>query len=70
MSEIEANQARSLTPEGIKKLEDLKDELESLSMVMQNMQGKSKYEIEDRIRTFQNKEAEIKTFLRELGMLP
>ena len=70
MDELLASKAQSLTPEGIQKLEQLKSELESLQQVMQNMEGKSKYELEDRVRAFQDKEAEIKRFLRELGMMP
>ncbi|MBF0195005.1 MAG: hypothetical protein HQL71_10630 [Magnetococcales bacterium] len=61
--------AQSLTPEGIQKLQKLKLELETLSSSIQNIENKSKYEVEDRIRAFQDKEAEIKKFLRDLGMI-
>ncbi|MBF0357343.1 MAG: hypothetical protein HQL70_01975 [Magnetococcales bacterium] len=70
MDESLKDKAKSLTPEGIKKLEKLKSELESLSYAIQNMDGKNSYEVEDRVRLFQDKESEIKSFLRELGMLP
>jgi DNA-binding PadR family transcriptional regulator len=69
MDESLISKAQSLTPEGIQKLQQLKAELESLSSAIQNMENKSKYEVEDRIRAFQEKEAEIKSFLRELGMI-
>jgi hypothetical protein len=69
MDESLISKAQSLTPEGIQKLEKLKSDLESLNHVMQNMEGKSKYELEDRVRAFQDKEAEIKRFLKELGMI-
>lgn len=70
MNEANLSQLQGLTPEGIQKLEQLKAELEALSAAMQNMEGKSKYELEDRIRSFQDKESEIKRFLRELGVFP
>ncbi len=60
----------SLTPEGIEKLKKLKAELESMTHAIQNMEGKSKYEIEGRIRAFQDKESEIKQFLRYLDLTP
>ncbi|MBF0448941.1 MAG: hypothetical protein HQL67_12130 [Magnetococcales bacterium] len=69
MEEIEIKHAQGLTPEGINKLERLKGELEKLNQSMQNLEGKSQFEIEDHIRSFQNKESEIKHFLRELGLL-
>jgi DNA-binding PadR family transcriptional regulator len=64
------DKAQSLTPEGIQKLERLKAELESLSHAIQNMDEKNSYEVEDRVRMFQEKESEIKKFLRELGLMP
>ncbi|MBF0455003.1 MAG: hypothetical protein HQL72_09360 [Magnetococcales bacterium] len=70
MNESKIDQAQGLTPEGIQKLEALKAELEGMSLAIQNLEGKDQYEIEGRIRAFQDKEAEIKTFLRELGLLP
>ena len=60
----------SLTPEGIEKLQQLKAELESMTRTMSNMEGKSQYEVEGRIRAFQEKENEIKQFLQQLGMMP
>ncbi len=70
MDGIDVSQLQGLTPDGIVKLERLKAELESLNQVMQNLDGKSEYEIEDRVRSFHDKEAEIKRFLHELGMIP
>ncbi|MBF0444052.1 MAG: hypothetical protein HQL68_00565 [Magnetococcales bacterium] len=69
MDESLISKAQSLTPEGIQKLQKLKTELEMLSSAIQNMENKSKYEVEDRIRAFKDKELEIKSFLRGLGML-
>ncbi|MBF8274908.1 MAG: hypothetical protein HW380_4013 [Magnetococcales bacterium] len=54
---------QGLTPEGIKKLEKLKGELEMLNRAVQNIAGKNPYETEGLIRAFQDKEAEIKRFL-------
>ncbi|MEO5376818.1 MAG: hypothetical protein H7832_03410 [Magnetococcus sp. DMHC-6] len=58
----------TLTPEAIEKLQRLKSEFESLTQSIQNMQGKNAFEIEGRIRAFQDKEFEIKKFLREHGL--
>ncbi|MBF0126091.1 MAG: hypothetical protein HQM02_02670 [Magnetococcales bacterium] len=60
--------ALSLTPENIQKLEQLKRELTTLQVAMQNIQDKSPYEIEGRIRQYQDKEGEIKRFLRSIGL--
>ncbi len=60
----------SLTPEGIAKLERLKSELEALQAAMSNPEKMNRFEIEGRVRAFQDKETEIKTFLRQLGLLP
>ena len=71
MDEINSGNSRgppSLTPEQIQKLEKLKGELAAIQAVMGNMQGRDKYEIEGRVRQFQDKEAEIKRFLHELGL--
>ncbi len=57
-----------LTPDDIQKLERLKEELTLLQSTLENTQGKSPYEMEGRIRQFQDKEAEIKRFLRQLGL--
>ena len=57
-----------LTPENIHKLEKLKKELLFLQASLEKMEGKSSDEIEGRIRQFQDKESEIKQFLRELGL--
>lgn len=56
-----------LTPEGIKKLEKLKGELEGLNRAVQNSTGKNQYETEGLIRAFQDKETEIKRFLQNMG---
>ncbi|MBF0381496.1 MAG: hypothetical protein HQL69_10785 [Magnetococcales bacterium] len=69
MDESLINKAQSLTPEGIQKLQKLKTELETLSASIQNLDNNNKYEVEDRIRAFQDKEAEIKSFLRNLGLI-
>lgn len=58
----------ALTPENIQRLEKLKQELLALQSVMEDMAGKSTYEAEGRIRQFQEKEAEIRRFLGELGV--
>ena len=55
----------SIAPAYIEKLEKLKAELESMTQGLKDMEGKSEYEIEGRIREFQGKESEIKRFLRE-----
>ncbi len=70
MPEPDINQIQGLTPEGIKKLELLKKELEAISHAMQNMDRSNKHEVEDRIRAFQDKEAEAMRFLQELGVMP
>lgn len=61
---------QTLTPEGIEKLQKLKEELESMTKAIQNMEGKTPYEVEGRIRAFQDKEAEIMHFLKKLGLAP
>ncbi|MBF0585284.1 MAG: hypothetical protein HQL80_13775 [Magnetococcales bacterium] len=55
----------TIAPEYIEKLEKLKTELEAVSRELKNIDGKSQYEIEGRMREFQDKESEIKQFLRE-----
>ncbi|MBF0461930.1 MAG: hypothetical protein HQL87_11080 [Magnetococcales bacterium] len=55
----------AITPEYIEQLEKLKAELESITRALENMAGKSAYEVEGRIREFQDKESEIKRFLHE-----
>ena len=55
----------SIAPAYIEKLEKLKAELESMTQGLKDMEGKSEYEVEGRIRAFQDKESEIKRFLRE-----
>ncbi len=60
----------SLTPEGIAKLERLKAELEALQTAMENTKNMNQYEIEGRMRAFQDKENEIKLYLRNLGLMP
>lgn len=70
MNEFDTNKAKSLTSEGINKLEKLKTELEAMHKAIQNIDGNTQYEVETRLRAFQAKENEIKQFLRELGMLP
>ncbi|MEO5349266.1 MAG: hypothetical protein H7836_06445 [Magnetococcus sp. YQC-3] len=57
--------APSIAPEYIEKLKKLKEEFETMTRELKNMEGKSAYEIEGRIRAFQDKESEIKKFLRE-----
>ncbi|MBF0625543.1 MAG: hypothetical protein HQL82_12140 [Magnetococcales bacterium] len=59
---------RSLTPEGIEKLERLKVELEQLRDAMSHPEGKSRYELDGRIRAYQDKEHEVRRFLRDLGL--
>ncbi|MEO5332289.1 MAG: hypothetical protein H7839_09720 [Magnetococcus sp. YQC-5] len=66
--QISPNTALNLTPETIQKLETLQKELTILQSAMQDLQGKSPYEIEGRIRQYQDKEAEIKRLLRQIGM--
>ncbi len=56
-----------LTPENILKLEKLKKELIAIQSAMGKLDGKSQYEIEGRIREYQDKEAEIKKFLQEIS---
>ena len=68
MDNIPTEALAALTPENIQKLEKLKEELLSVQTAIGNMEGKSRYEIEGRIRQLQDKEAEIKQFLRELGV--
>ena len=68
MAGPDLSQLQGLTAEGIVKLEKLKSELEALSFAMQNMHKKDKYEVEGRVRAFQDKEAEVRQFLRELGI--
>lgn len=58
----------NLTPEAIQKLEKLKKELTFLHATIENMAGKSPYEVEGRIRQYQDKEAEIKKFLNEIDI--
>ncbi|MEO5340015.1 MAG: hypothetical protein H7837_05760 [Magnetococcus sp. MYC-9] len=65
----EEHAAPTLTPDAIHKLERLKRELTVLQSAIGDLQGKSTYEVEGRIRQFQDKESEIKQFLSELGML-
>ena len=60
----------SLTPEGIARLEQLKADLETLQAAMANPEGMSRFEIEGRVRAFQDKEREVRQFLRELSLLP
>lgn len=69
MDESLAKQTKSLTPEGIAKLQKLKIELESMTESMKTLEGKSKFEIEGRVRAFQEKESEIKLFLKQLGLM-
>ncbi|MEO5364243.1 MAG: hypothetical protein H7838_11560 [Magnetococcus sp. DMHC-8] len=56
------------SPDQIKRLERLKNELAFLQSALENLQDKSPYEVEGRIRQFQDKEAEIHQFLRDMGM--
>ncbi|MBF0271892.1 MAG: hypothetical protein HQL98_07510 [Magnetococcales bacterium] len=65
---MNANAALNLTPEVVRKLEKLKKELTILQSAIQDLNGKSPYEIEGRIRQYQDKEAEIKQLLREIGL--
>ncbi|MBF0123720.1 MAG: hypothetical protein HQL60_00125 [Magnetococcales bacterium] len=51
-------------------MEQLKADLESISAAIADMTGKSPYEIEGRVRSFQDKEQEIKQFLNRFGLLP
>lgn len=69
MSSVEVSNTKGLAKAGIEKLEKLKSELEALQRAVENLAGKSSYEVEGRIRAFQDKEHEIKRYLRELGML-
>ena len=57
-----------LSAEQIQKLEKLKRELAAIQAVMGDLQGRDPYEIEGRVRQFQDKEAEIKRYLRALGL--
>ncbi|MBF0439864.1 MAG: hypothetical protein HQL93_12205 [Magnetococcales bacterium] len=66
--QIGANAALNLTQEAVRKLEKLKKELTVLQSAMQDLSEKSSYEIEGRIRQYQDKEAEIKRLLREIGV--
>ncbi|MBF0137662.1 MAG: hypothetical protein H7833_10045 [Magnetococcus sp. DMHC-1] len=70
MQESIIEQVQGLTPEAIRKLEKMKAELESLNRAMQNLDGKSTFEVEGRIRAFMDKETEIRQFLQKLGMMP
>lgn len=60
--------AAALTQEDIKKLQKLKAELELITNAMHDLEGKNTYEVEGRIRAFQDKESEIKKFLRDHGL--
>ncbi|MBF0192882.1 MAG: hypothetical protein HQL99_17350 [Magnetococcales bacterium] len=66
---MNANAALNLTPEVVRKLERLKKELTILQAAMQDLNGKSPYEVEGRMRQYQDKEAEIKQLLREIGLV-
>ncbi|WP_085445392.1 hypothetical protein [Magnetofaba australis] len=57
-----------LTAEGIQKLEKLKAEHESLSAALQHADSMPAHELEGRMRQLQDKDAEIRRFLRELGL--
>jgi len=63
-------QTPGLSLEDIEKLQKLKAEFESMTNAMQNLEGKSRYEVEGRVRAFQDKENEIKRFLLEQGLMP
>ncbi|MBF0162439.1 MAG: hypothetical protein HQL88_09130 [Magnetococcales bacterium] len=65
---VVSSPAPLLSPEQVKKLEKMQKELTALQSAIENLQGKSPYEVEGRIRQFQEKEAEIKQFIRELGL--
>lgn len=58
----------SLTPEGIEKLQKLKTELESLTRAMENLDGMNPYKMEGLVRAYQDKESEVKRFLRDLNL--
>ncbi|MBF0213149.1 MAG: hypothetical protein HQM00_06245 [Magnetococcales bacterium] len=65
---MNANAALNLTPEAVRKLEKLKKELTFLQSAIQDLNGKSPHEVEGRIRQYQDKEAEIKRLLRDIGI--
>ncbi len=68
MTDIDDANLAALTPENFQKLEKLKREWESMQSAMEKMEGKNKYEGEGRIRQYQDKEAEIRGLLLELGI--
>ncbi len=57
-----------LNSEEIQQLEQLKTELEGMKNALENLNGKSQYEIAGRVREFQDKEHEIRQFLKKLGL--
>ncbi|MBF0142463.1 MAG: hypothetical protein HQL57_01820 [Magnetococcales bacterium] len=69
MSEQSVNGGRGLSNDEILQLNKLKIELESMVQGLQNVEGKSRDEVEGRIREFQDKEAQIRRFLRERGLV-
>ncbi|MEG3641126.1 hypothetical protein [Magnetococcus sp. PR-3] len=70
MSEELLQNLQGMTPASIKKLEQLKGELEALHHLMQKTDGMSEEEVEGRMRQFREKEQEVMAFLGALGLMP